>query len=355
MKYFSVFKIFIHLLYLTSCANKANTNMNQDQQITEELRQITRLLRDSSYALDFAKSQDAAYYETQGQTVPDFMPESQQQAVVKKGIKNEKIATNIAAFYALECGLGVLMDWYGGTPVEWMNKIKARQLDSAQVLLLNGFANATWKAGQPFRDLNRIARDNFVSSVFLSAADVKKDEDQIAAAAGKLLEAMRDVKDSSGTEQLQKLKTLLQDESFALEMARHIEAAYYTAQQQEVPVFLNPGDDTATLSKNAQHEKIATGIAGFYALECGLSYLASVQHKLPSAVLQSIVNDSIDPKEKILFERFANATWKAGQPFRDLDRIKRTVFVPFDLLSKEEQDKDWIQIKAAATKLLQSL
>lgn len=355
MKVLIVFGTTLLVLYCASCANNVKTDMQQQKKITEELSTLTDLLRDSSFAREMAKSQEAAYYKALGQPAPEFLPQDAAAAAVQKSVKEEKIATNIAAFYALECGLGVLMDWYGGTPVEWMNKIKARQLDSAQVLLLNGFANATWKAGQPFRDLNRIARDNFVSSVFLSATDVKKDEDQIAAAAGKLLEAMRDVKDSSGTEQLQKLKTLLQDESFALGMARHIEAAYYTAQQQEVPVFLNPGDDTATLSKNAQHEKIATGIAGFYALECGLSYLASVQHKLPSAVLQSIVNDSIDPKEKILFERFANATWKAGQPFRDLDRIKRTVFVPFDLLSKEEQDKDWIQIKAAATKLLQSL
>jgi hypothetical protein len=329
--------------------------MQQQQQITQELSQITSLLRDSSFALDMAKNQDAAYYKAQGQPIPDFLPQNGETGIAEKSAKEEKIATNIAAFYALECATGALMAQEGGTPVEWLNKIETKQLDPSEVLLLNRFANATWKAGQPFRGLERITRDVFTSPVFLPEAEVKKDYDQISAAADKLMEAMQDVKDASKASQLQKLKALLQDKSFALEMAQHMEAAYYTAQQQAVPAFLKPGEDTSTISKSAKEEKIATNIAGFYALECGLSYLATAQQKLPSAVLQSIVNDSLDAKDKKLFERFANATWKAGQPFRGLDRITRETFIPFDQLSKEEQEKDWVQIKAAAEKLLQSL
>ena len=355
MKCLFIFSTTFLVLYFGSCANNAKTNMQQQQQITEELTQITRLLRDSSFALDMAKNQDAAYYKTQGQPAPDFLLQNEETGTVEKSIKEEKIATNIAAFYALECGMGALMEQKGGTPLNWLNKIKSNQLDSSEVLLLNRFANATWKAGQPFRDLKRITRDNFISAVFLPEAEVKKDDDQISAAADKLMEAMQDVKDASKAEQLQKLKALLQNKLFAPEMAQYMEAAYYTAQQQAVPAFLKPGEDTATISKNAKEEKIATNIAGFYALECGLSYLATAQHKLPSAVLQAIVNDSLNAKSKKLFERFANATWKAGQPFRGLERITREVFIPFDLLSKEEQEKDWVQIKAAAEKMLQSL
>ena len=355
MKCLFIFSTTFLVLYFGSCANNAKTNMQQQQQITEELTQITRLLRDSSFALDMAKNQDAAYYKTQGQLAPDFLLQNEETGTVEKSIKEEKIATNIAAFYALECGMGALMEQKGGTPLDWLNKIKSNQLDSSEVLLLNRFANATWKAGQPFRDLKRITRDNFISAVFLPEAEVKKDDDQISAAADKLMEAMQDVKDASKVEQLQKLKALLQNKLFALEMAQYMETAYYTAQQQEVPAFLKPGEDTATISKNAKEEKVATNIAGFYALECGLSYLTTAQHKLPSAVLQAIVNDSLNAKSKKLFERFANATWKAGQPFRGLERITREVFIPFDLLSKEEQEKDWVQIKAAAEKMLQSL
>lgn len=355
MKCLFVFGTIFLVLYFVSCANNANTNMQQQQQITEELTQITKLLRDSSFALDMAKNQEAAYYRAEGQPAPEFLPANEEPGTIERSVKDEKIATSIAAFYALECAIGELMEQEGGTPLEWLNKIKTNQLDSSGVLLVNRFANATWKAGQPFRGLERITRDVFISPVLLPEAEVKKDYDQISAAADKLIEAMWGVKDASKENQLQKLKALLQDKSFALEMAQHMEAAYYTAQQQDVPVFVKPGEDTATVSKNAKEEKIATNIAGFYALECGLSYLATAQQKLPSVVLQSIVNDSLNAKDKKLFARFANATWKAGQPFRGLDRITREVFIPFDLLSKEEQEKDWVQVKAAAEKLLQSL
>ncbi|HRP57787.1 hypothetical protein [Agriterribacter sp.] len=355
MKCLFVFSAALLVVYFGSCANNAKTNMQQQEQITKELTQITGLLRDSSFALDMAKNQDAVYYKAQGQPAPDFLPQNEESGVLEKSAKEEKIATNIAAFYALECAVGALMEREGGTPFEWLNKIKTKQLDPSEVLLLNRFANATWKAGQLFRGLERITRDVFVSPVFLPEAEIKKDHDQISAAADKLMETMRDVKGASKANQLQKLRSLLQSRSFALEMAQHMEAAYYTAQQLPVPAFLQPREDTLTISKSIRAEKIATNMAGFYALECGLSYMATERQKLPSAVLQSIVNDNVDAKDKKLFERFANATWKAGQPFRGLDRITRDAFIPFDQLSEKEQEKDWVQIKAAAEKLLKSL
>ncbi len=350
-----VFGTALLVVYLTSCANNAKTSMQQKQQITEEFTQITKLLRDSGFALDMAKNQDAAYYKAQGQPAPDFLPLNEATGTVEKSVKEEKIAISITAFYALECAMGALMEQEGGTPFGWLNKIHTNQLDASEVLLLNCFANATWKAGQPFCGLERITCDGFVSLVFLPETEINKVRDQVSAAADKVIEAMQDVKDASKENQWQKLKVLLQDKSFALEVAQHMEAAYYRAKQQAVPAFLKPGEDTATITKSSKEEKIAINIAGFYALECGLSYLATAHQKLPSAVLQSIVNDTIDAKDKKLFERFANATWKAGQPFRGIDRITRDVFIPFDMLLKAEQEKDWVQVKAAAEKLLQSL
>jgi hypothetical protein len=355
MKRFSIGCTIAMVLFFLSCSENKNVNMQQEQQINEELKKITGLLRDSSFALEMAKNQEAAYYASQGQTAPAFLPDKADTSRIKRSLKEEKIATNIAAFYALESGIGVLMDQKAGSPVEWLNKIIGKQLDSTEILVLNRFANATWKACQPFRGLKRITRDVFISAVFLPDDEVKKDYDQVLAAATKLLPALEDVKDSSGANQLQKISRLLHDKQFAMEMAQHMEAAYYTAQQQAVPPFLKPGEDTATIKKSVKEEKIATNIAGFYALECGLSYLATVQKKLPSAVLQSIINDSISKDDKKLFERFANATWKAGQPFRGPDRIERKTFTPFDLLSKEEMEKDWVQIRAAAKMLMKNL
>jgi len=329
--------------------------MQQEQQISDELKKITSLLRDTSFALQMATYMEEAYYKSQGQTAPDLLPAGADSLTIERSLKEEKIATNIAAFYALECGIGVLMSQEGGSPVEWLNKLIGKQLDSTEILVLNRFANATWKAGQPFRGLNRITRDVFISAVFLPEEEIKKDYDQLLAAANKLLPALQDVKDSLGATQVKKISRLLQDKQFALEMAQHMEAAYYIAQQQTVAPFLKLGEDTATIKKNIKEEKIATNIAGFYALECGLSYLASVKKKLPSAMLRSILADSIGKDDKRLFERFANATWKAGQPFRGLDRITRSTFTSFDLLPPEEIEKDWVQIKAVAEKLSKSL
>jgi len=52
---------------------------------------------------------------------------------------------------------------------------------------------------------------------------------------------------------------------------------------------------------------------------------------------------------------FSNATWKAGQPFRGLERIRKDNFIPASMLSKEELEKDWVQIRAATEKLLEKL
>ncbi|MEO9003792.1 MAG: hypothetical protein ABI288_03600 [Ginsengibacter sp.] len=329
--------------------------MKQQKSINEELIKITNLLQDTGFALDMAKNQEAAYYTALGQSAPAFLSAEEENTTVEKSAKEEKIATNIAAFYAVECGIGLLMEQHGGTPVEWLNKIVNHQLDSSEILVLNRFANATWQAGQPFRGLQRIKKDNFISPVFLSNDEIKKDYDQVTAASEKLLPAMQIVVGKSANDQLHKLSELLKNEQFAMGVAQYIEAAYHKALNEPVPDFLKAGEDTATFQRSFKEEKIATNIAGFYALECGISYLATVQHLVPSDVLRSIAHDSLSKENKRLFERFANAAWKAGQPFRGLDRITRETFTCFDLLPPDEVEKDWIQIKTAAVKLISAL
>ena len=342
------------LILAISCSENKKTSVKQEQTMNDQLQKISALLQDSVFSLETAKNQEASYYLSQGQTPPPFLS-GDADSILKKSFREEKIAINIAAFYALECGIGFLMDQKKGSLIEWLNKIVTQQLDSSEQLVLNRFANATWKAGQPFRSLKRITRDNFTSSVFLSSEEVKKDRDQIMAAAQKLLTTVSDHKDSSNESQLRRVDQLLKDRTFAIEIAKHMEAAYYKGLQQNAPPFLKPGEDTSTVMKNVLEEKIATNIAGFYALECGLSYLATADNKLPTAVLDSILNDNIDHEDKKLFERFANATWKAGQPFRSLDRITRKNFTVVDFLSSDEVEKDWVQIKAAAAVLRKSL
>ncbi len=335
----------------TSNNNKAGTG--QTENINKELTKINALLRDTAFASVVAGKQDANYYTSQGQKVPAFFEGSD--SLLTKRFKEEKIAINLAGLYAVECGMGALIEQNGKTPVYWLQQITQKALDSNNALLLNRFANATWKAGQPFRSLNRITRDNFIIANFLSAEEIQKDADQIIAAASFLLDSLSSVANAPMQDQFEKINQLLKNKQFAMEMARHMEAAYYTGQQKPIPLFLSPADDTAIIQKSAREEKIAINIAGFYALECGVSYLATSQRKLPSDILKSILNDSINGKDKQLLERFANATWKAGQPFRSLDRITRNIFMPFDLLPEDEIKKDWDQIKSAAAIVQKSI
>jgi len=336
-----------------SCSSGENDQMKEQKNIEDQLNKLNIFLRDSSFAVSIAKTQDSAYYVAQNQQTPSF--DSDKDSTKKKSFKEEKIAINLAGFYATECGIGALIAQKGETPVYWLKKITEKKLDSSEILLLNRFANATWKAGQPFRSLSRITRDNFIVANFLSKEETQKDLDQVVAAASKLLDSLKSFENASKEEQLKKISALMQDKEYAFGMAKHIEASYYTSQKKEAPPFLKPEEDTVTIDKSVFEEKVAINVAGFYALECGLSYLAASQNKTPSDILKSIINDSLPQKDKELFERFANATWKAGQPFRSLDRITRNIFVPFDLLSKEEVEKDWVQIKTAASEIKKRL
>lgn len=353
-------KIYIRLFillaaqqYILSCSPKDDKTMQN--QLKEELNKINQLLRDKNFAQEMAQTLEAAYYNGVGEKPPVFLKPGDDTAKIKKPAIDEKTATSIAPFYALECGIGVLCETHGGTPVEWLKKINDNTLDTSYWLLLNRFANATWKAGQPFRDLNRIERPVFIIANFLSAEEVKKDKDQLKAASIKLSDAMKDVADSSKTKQFDKLKQLMQSETFAFETARHADSSYSVSQKQPVPSFAEYGKDTSTITKTVKQEKIATNIAGFYALECGINYMVTIEKRLPSQILDSIKNNTINDADKTLLLRFANATWKAGQPFRGLERIRKDNFIPASMLSKEELEKDWVQIRAAAEKLLEKL
>jgi len=337
-----------------SCSTKTNPSTEPDQ-LQYELATIDSLLRDTAFALSMAKSLDSAYYAGIGETAPEFLPPDEETALVTKPLKEEKIAINLAGFYALECGLGLLCTQSNETPVEWLQKIKNGTADSNAVLLLNRLANATWKAGQPFRSLGRITRYNFTVAVLLSNDEVKKDSVQIANAAAKLLSSIDTGSKKTLPEQMELLRSLLQGTLYAVEMASWLDSAYAVSQQQIPTPFLTAADDTATITKSVKEMKIATSIAGFYALECGLNYLVTTKKMLPSTILKSMVNDSLSKEDKLIFARFANATWKAGQPFRGLNRITRQTFTPFYFLNETDIEKDMVQVKMAAQRLLSRL
>lgn len=340
---------------IASCnSNKTEAtaqNVTGKDTIKTELRTIDSLLQDKDFAASMAMELEGAYFKNAGEPVPSFLKPGEDSLQVEKSIKEEKIATNVAGFYALECGINYLCSQDNAAPSEWIEKISNGKPGDASIEILNRFANATWKAGQPFRGLDRIKKTNFIGWSGLSEDEVKKDYRQIQGAANKLKSHIKGSKE----EQLAQLKALLQDKDFAYTMAAHMDSAYYTGENKPVPAFLSKEEVSATKKKSFKEEKIATNIAGFYAMECGLNYFVAAKKQSPSAILKSITNGTISKEDKLLFCRFANATWKAGQPFRGLDRVTRQTFTPFNFLNEADIEKDWVQIKAAAEKTLREL
>jgi len=324
-------------------------------QLIEEQHLLGALLKDKDFACRIAKSQNDAYYIGMGENPPVFLEDGEETKLIEKSVREEKIAMNLAGFYALECGLGALCTRNGEKPTDWLQRIVSGELDVQDVSLLNHFANATWKACQPFRGLDRINRPVFTVFSLLPQEEVAKDFVQIQTAAGKLLVSLDATSAESAEDQMISVKNLIQDETYALEMAMFLAASYYTGQNQETPPFISREEEQATVSKSAREEKIAMNLAGFYALESGVDYLAHIQNTRPSEILRCITGGTILPSDRQLLCRFANATWKAGQPFRGLDRITREVFTLFDFLSEEDKNKDWAQITGAAAIVLGEL
>jgi hypothetical protein len=322
------------------------------EQIQKELVKINSLLRSKDFSFEMAKELNAAH---DGSRYQEFITPSENTAIINKTAREEKIATNLAGFYAMECGVGLLCEQTKLTPAEWLKKIAGKTADSNAVLLLNRFANATWKASQPFRSLNRITRYNFTGAGYLSAEEIEKDHNQITSAASFLLEYMQQVDKSSLSEQMEQLEILVQDTAFAFTIAKFLHSSHYLSQHQQVPLFITEVDDTAIIQKSVREQKIATSIAGFYALECGINYLVTAKGMVPSDILKSIGNNSINEDDKTLLLHFVNATWKAGQPFIGIDRITSETFTPVYFLTKEDIEKDLVQIQTAARKLLYAI
>lgn len=339
-------------IVLPSCNLKMNVSMQQ--QIQQELRKMDSLLRKESYSFEMAKAVDSAYHAGVGEKPADFLSPGEDTATVKINLKEAGAAINLAGFYATECGVSYLCEQTQKKPTDILAAIVNKTIDPNAVLLLNRFANATWKAGQPFRDMKRITRPAFTVANFLPPDEIKKDYDQVTGAASKLLSSMQDVVNSGTKDQMEKLRSLLQSEQYAYEMSGWLVSHYYASQNQGPPYFM-PGEDTATITKSVKEQRIATNLAVFYALECGISYLVTIKEILPSEILKSIINNTISKEDKTLFARFANATWKGGQPFRGLNRITGQTFTPFYFLTEADIEKDWVQIRAAAKKLLESL
>ncbi|HQJ15564.1 MAG TPA: hypothetical protein PLJ26_03690, partial [Candidatus Omnitrophota bacterium] len=318
---------------------------------------IKELLRDKEFAEEMAVYLNDKYNETQpaDQRYPLY---GEKDVTAPSGTtkKDIAIAMNLAGFYALETAVGALQEMpnrQGQSIGQIMIDIAEGRLSDREKNLVMRFANATWKAGQPFRDINRITRGAFTLWDELPQTEKDKDWVQIQNAAKKTLEKMSAGKDR------EILKQLLQDRMFAEEMAVYLNDKYNETQpaDQRYPLY-GEKDVTAPSGTTKKDIAIAMNLAGFYALETAVGALQEMPNRQGQSIGQimiDIAEGRLSDREKNLVMRFANATWKAGQPFRDINRITRGAFTLWDELPQTEKDKDWVQIQNAAKKTLEKM
>src|SRR5687767_8954308 len=107
--------IAILFTYFSSCSNQKHSETAMS--IEQELDKIDSLLRDAAFTRAMAETLDAAYYKGIGEVPPPFLSPEEERGFIVKPAKDEKIATNLAGFYALECGISMLSAKSGEKPV----------------------------------------------------------------------------------------------------------------------------------------------------------------------------------------------------------------------------------------------
>jgi hypothetical protein len=112
---------------------------------------------------------------------------------------------------------------------------------------------------------------------------------------------------------------------------------------------------------------IAMNFAGLAAVDGAANVIASMRYGVDNELnvfeneyleaLEAIAawDDELSDKEKYAAAIVANVAWRAGQPFRALERLTRPVNMSFNQLPANEKEKDRVQLQAAAKFLLEQL
>lgn len=314
-----------------------------------ELTKLNGLLHDHAFAIKMAAHCEAAY------TGAANIKQNKQATdiPIKKWVWEEKTAACLTNLYAVECSTGAICQTTGRPPSMVLKQIAEKALDSRYQLLLNAFAGAAQQAATPFMGLHCIQQSNGIDIV--NKKDPAISDSHAAAARWLLLHLHPESAPLSTEEELIAIEKILKDKALAEAAAAYLETTYDISRLSLVHTLSLLHTATGIVNRSAREENIAINLAGFYALVYGLAYLSAIQKQTPSRIVEDILCGHLSESTKDLLERFANATWKAGQPFRGLDRITRDVFGPFDRLFVDEVKKDWQQIKAVAELLAEEL
>jgi hypothetical protein len=151
-----------------------------------------------------------------------------------------------------------------------------------------------------------------------------------------------------------------QSPDFAVKAANELGKAY--AEGVNRPEDYTPYDASSP-------QKVAMDLAGLYAADTAANLIAAKAGALVDGkidedtyvkALESLAAGDLDDEERYIAKNAANATWRAGQPFRDimnkpLSRITRDINQQFNTLPVDEEDKDLVQTKRGAELLLEAI
>lgn len=144
------------------------------------------------------------------------------------------------------------------------------------------------------------------------------------------------------------------------EVLMSVEKSVELANAAALAYHVGTGGDPATCLPFTSEEpqQVAMNLAGAYAVQTAASVISEIRNNGEvtsmgfEMVIRDIAADNLSDLERSVARRCANLAWKAGQPFRGIDRITRSAMVDFNLLPTDEIAKDDDQLQAAAESLL---
>jgi len=95
---------------------------------------------------------------------------------------------------------------------------------------------------------------------------------------------------------------------------------------------------------SVKEQKIAINLGGVLCSGMRRRPADRVKRRNSGRLAGKDVTKATGPEDLLVLGRFANATWKAGQPFINWDRIKNDHFISANYLPEESTQKDYAQV-----------
>lgn len=153
---------------------------------------------------------------------------------------------------------------------------------------------------------------------------------------------------------------LIRNKTFLIHTAEACNSAYLNSTcSQQSPLFsyvereLLLKEDNYPIRTSNGMKKLATNLAGFYAMQEAVFAFSNENRCDPLDVIKNIASDTPDTKILNLAQRFAHATWLTSNSHRS--GFTRKMVMPYDMLSDNDKFLDTVQIVTSAKILLSAI